>query len=1187
MASKHNRSASEQTSHHVIRRRELTAQRNRNYRARQRALQHARTPTTRAQLQQGEQIINLALTEDEQAAMTLTQLGLRIGDVALGQDPVGAQEQEQATAVDEHHTLYEDDELPSEHDPLSGREQHLHFFRRFAARRTVTTAASQPSEHSLPQSQRRTSTHSPSLSAHLAPETQAHPVSTPLRELQRFANDNDLSPAMSGQHDNVDSGADNRDETYEEEKMPQSADVFKDIDDILVADADRPHTPCPSDDESTVSFASEHSTHSEEPNDIEVQPTVVEYMVDKLYEQMLVEFHGCSEQEHTDQRRVHMTAAGDNHYGLNGIFNDSDFPSVLGAKDLLSTERLASQPPPSARQWEAMFCGRDRRRRLPMNVCLHQEETQAVDAKVAFDVDSYLGFGNSLAMARKGVWCQFVPQMRQNMTANVHVETHTYTTDDDSDRPARATLAMLRDVPHFLLGRVEGTHDTTVHVLFPHLAKAQEKFVSLTKDQLTRWLDHAFLPAVHNVYDADYTQHLPGDFEHAYDNSKAHQVEGRQVETASYEAQQAVGYHLQPEYLEQIWNDIVDAVNHTPGLTDFREPQLFFSAKGRKLYFKTSDSRPTLLHVMEHFESFFTDVMDPAFVQLDRFFVDIGKEVCPQVHRLSRQTLHVDEEPQVYLRKRCCLEKYIHWMYDGQPPGLGDGQLYFTQNMLHEAASLTSVTPKRSKQREGGLIYSQLYSSVKEIVDATKRFPFANDAMEEMALDPQIRRGARQAAGGHRRDARIVELGYLASKKRTRDALRASRQKSFGVREEHRISWELFLAFMNRLRLEDLESLGIELTDCPSYAWPVKTSVYMDYLWRSADKFATGFEVVRARCRQDLVTWEQTKMMAMFLRCLRFVFGGHLLRRESALWWSRRERYVGEPPRLRLWYGLGFNNTLPRYGYCWLEPRVDWEQLRFQSDVTDHMLFGNGVLRGQYLQRGQQVQAFFDTTRRLETALEWLERYRGVIVIRVRMILWIVHICLQQFRVDIMQTVKAEIHNQKREEALLGTKPFCLEHLEEIMADGVYRMSGNRSDFKVVSHLGHFLFDFEDGRIRKHWDDRPYRVLYRRALTAVSFLGRDMKQVFRQCFWRMLYQYHWILPYPCANALMQTTKQGQRMWYSIKVNEDRNPRTAEEKDWIWAQKDWQPGTPKTLPEWMDWEKEGWERWIDERGGSST
>jgi hypothetical protein len=60
-------------------------------------------------------------------------------------------------------------------------------------------------------------------------------------------------------------------------------------------------------------------------------------------------------------------------------------------------------------------------------------------------------------------------------------------------------------------------------------------------------------------------------------------VEGRQIETASYEAQHAVGYHLQPEHLEQIWTDIVEIIDDTPGLADFREPQLFFSAKGTKL----------------------------------------------------------------------------------------------------------------------------------------------------------------------------------------------------------------------------------------------------------------------------------------------------------------------------------------------------------------------------------------------------------------------------------------------------------------------------------------------------------------------------------------------------------------------------------------------------------------------------
>ena len=84
--------------------------------------------------------------------------------------------------------------------------------------------------------------------------------------------------------------------------------------------------------------------------------------------------------------------------------------------------------------------------------------------------------------------------------------------------------------------------------------------------------------------------------------------------------------------------------------------------------------------------------------------------------------------------------------------------------MLRDACTLTSLTPKRSRLRQGGLVYSQFYASVKEVIDAAKTYPFQNDGMEEMALDPQIRQGARQAADGNRRSVKVVERAHYASK---------------------------------------------------------------------------------------------------------------------------------------------------------------------------------------------------------------------------------------------------------------------------------------------------------------------------------------------------------------------------------------------------------------------------------------
>ena len=222
--------------------------------------------------------------------------------------------------------------------------------------------------------------------------------------------------------------------------------------------------------------------------------------------------------------------------------------------------------------------------------------------------------------------------------------------------------------------------------------------------------------------------------------------------------------------------------------------------------------------------------------------------------------------------------------------------------MLYDASSLTSVTLKESKQRKGGLIYSHFYGSVKEMVDASKCKPFDNDALEEMALDPQLRRAARNIAGGHRREVQIVERAYTASKRRARAAILGSKRRSFGIREEHRIAWELFQQFKTLLEEQDRESLEIVIGDCPSYAWSVRTSIYLDFLWRSADKFATGFEVVHARSRHGMVSWEQTKMMFGFLRCCG-TWGGHRIEPESAMWWSKRT--TGEPGQQRSWYGLG------------------------------------------------------------------------------------------------------------------------------------------------------------------------------------------------------------------------------------------------------------------------------------------
>jgi hypothetical protein len=230
------------------------------------------------------------------------------------------------------------------------------------------------------------------------------------------------------------------------------------------------------------------------------------------------------------------------------------------------------------------------------------------------------------------------------------------------------------------------------------------------------------------------------------------------------------------------------------------------------------------------------------------------------------------------------------------------------------------------------------------------------------------------------------------------------------------------------------------------------------------------------------------------------------------------------------------------------------------------------------------VQDFHDVFLQLELALGWVRQYRGSIWILSVLLSWIIHLCLHQFRVDTLTSVKAEIQADHRTAALRGQQPFSYEYFEEIMGHAVHLVSGNKSDFKDPLRLAHMLFDFDDGRMRTHWENKPYRKLYRRAYAGLreqdhtGGLANSMKAQ----LWPCLFAFHWVLPYPSADVFTQTTKQGNRMWYSIRpsteVGEDLTYLNAQ--TWRWARKDWRAGHPYRLPGFLDQSKAEWQAWLD-------
>ncbi|KAF5660631.1 hypothetical protein FDENT_13689 [Fusarium denticulatum] len=668
--------------------------------------------------------------------------------------------------------------------------------------------------------------------------------------------------------------------------------------------------------------------------------TDVEHATHKFIQQFLAGIHGCSVQSHRESLIAHIEAEGlDNHHRLDRSVAH-DIPHTLDKEYILTAETDEETTELTPDRWQALFTGSTTQgsNGKPKQACLHVEQAPQTQPSISFDVDSILGFVDSPAVATHGIRFYSAPQYGQNISTDVHLTLDRV--DPDPDRP-RLIPSRLRDVPHFVFARLEGADFITFHLFFPHLPCSRD-FNRLTDEQLSRWFDKIFYPAVRQVYDADRLQHLPASYRHALATCRAPRVENRLVETPTYQAQLQMSYFLSPQGLQQLW-DYVLAATCQPGLQDFRNPELFFQAKNTKLLFKCPDAPHDLLAVMNSFECKLRRILDLSHICSDRLYIDVGKETCPMHNSVP------SPEPQTYLWRRCCIRHHLGQLYDGDIPK--SGQNFYHESMLRDAGAMTSLTPVKSRLRRGGILYGQIYSLTKEIVDAARTYPFQNPDLRHLALDPQLRNGM-QSIGGKPVLCNITDRAYLASKRRCQYGLTDSKQRSFGVREEYRISWSLFQSVLKVLRSLTPEARCTQTPGRLSYLWVVSTPIFVDYVWHNINKFTTGFELIRAQRSGGLTTWEQTKMMDMFLRCLRVAVGGHDYSREGALWWSRRElpQSAGLP---RVYYGLGFSQTLEQYGYCWIEPRIDWNRLRFLPDITGSVLFGSGTLH----QRSDSVMA--------------------------------------------------------------------------------------------------------------------------------------------------------------------------------------------------------------------------------------
>src|SRR4051812_18398106 len=278
--------------------------------------------------------------------------------------------------------------------------------------------------------------------------------------------------------------------------------------------------------------------------------------------------------------------------------------------------------------------------------------------------------------------------------------------------------------------------------------------------------------------------------------------------------------------------------------------------------------------------------------------------------------------------------------------------------MLHDSGSLTIESHRGSKSRAAGLLYSQFYPSIKEVFAAGNVYPFTNAAIETLALDPKLRKTWQQVGAGLSHDPIALIRAYLYTKLRCHYAISGSMQKCFGTREEHRVSKPLFGRIDARFEQRQLHTQRFRLAQDrnPSY-YTFTTPTLLNWLRWNVNKFCVGFEMVYGLNDRHFVTWEHTRIMLMFLRCLQFSYSGGLIQRVGGLWQDvRLERNANHPDGLRRYEGLGFRDSMKQYGYAWFMDKVDWGTMTFRQPFAQYMMFNNPSMQAAYHARYSQIR---------------------------------------------------------------------------------------------------------------------------------------------------------------------------------------------------------------------------------------
>jgi len=583
-----------------------------------------------------------------------------------------------------------------------------------------------------------------------------------------------------------------------------------------------------------------------------------------------------------------------------------------------------------------------------------------------------------------------------------------------------------------------------------------------------------FIPSIGRHYPADILQHLPLSFDLA---SMYTFARGRElgIKDGRFESgkRQEMHYFLSGKFFKEVWKDM-NIFSQQPGYQHFQKMFLLLDAKDLKLQLKGS----TVGETWQLFSELLDGELDFTCLDPDFKFLDLGQELLSQ----KRNT--------ICFYKSCCLKQEGLHIRESSP-GIKVSNYTWALNSL--TANQTLEYSKSSSHYQSGLRYSQYYSPLKSLFDAAGTYPFENTSLDYLSLSPEIFKlwqSASREKDGFKVDIAKLEKSYLHSRDRILQALREAikQKRSFGIRQEHRISFQLF----HSLAARETEISMLQTFDC---IFSQNAEEAFHFLYTNMLRFGLALEYTASRLQKpnsDEVE-HLSRMFRMFLQLVKASYTTILLPAYGDLW---RETIGSGDNTIA---GLSMKSQLEIFKFGWLPfSIIDWNRWRLDQVFSKSKAFkfihihSTGRNKTRYLLSQKNEWEIAEQLGGLLKRLGDPNSHKTY-----KILAFLGTMVIQKFRTDVWSALFKfsapewiEQAAEKKEKALKGQLPLDYENIISFAPSKFSRIKFSNKHKINLQERWEILFHTNDKwdkqEMRKAWNDKPYRLFFQKCLTTIT-----------------------------------------------------------------------------------------------------